>query len=31
MAPYLATVFVVASLGGIVRAPAAENQPYVKG
>ncbi|MBS2961755.1 ABC transporter permease [Actinocrinis puniceicyclus] len=30
MAPYLATVFVVASLGGIVRAPAAENQPYVK-
>lgn len=31
MAPYLATVFVVASLGGIVRAPAAENQPYIKG
>jgi simple sugar transport system permease protein len=31
MAPYLATVFVVAALGGIVRAPAAENQPYVKG
>jgi simple sugar transport system permease protein len=31
MAPYLATVFVVAALGGTVRAPAAENQPYVKG
>jgi simple sugar transport system permease protein len=31
MVPYLATVFVVASLGGIVRAPAAENQPYIKG
>ncbi|MGH6657910.1 MAG: ABC transporter permease [Actinocrinis sp.] len=31
MAPYLATVFVVAALGGVVRAPAAENQPYVKG
>jgi len=31
MAPYLATVFVVAALGGIVRAPAAENQPYIKG
>jgi ABC-type uncharacterized transport system permease subunit len=31
MAPYLATVFVVAALGGIVRPPAAENQPYLKG
>jgi simple sugar transport system permease protein len=31
MAPYLATVFVVAALGGVVRPPAAENQPYVKG
>jgi len=31
MAPYLVTVFVVASLGGLVRPPAAENQPFVKG
>jgi simple sugar transport system permease protein len=31
MAPYLVTVFVVASLGGLVRPPAAENQPFLKG
>jgi ABC-type uncharacterized transport system permease subunit len=31
MAPYLATVFVVAALGGLVRPPAAENQPFTKG
>lgn len=31
MAPYLATVFVVAALGGLVRPPAAENQPFIKG
>ena len=31
MAPYLATILVVASLGGLVRPPAAENKPFVKG
>jgi general nucleoside transport system permease protein len=31
MAPYLATIFVVAALGGQVRPPAAENKPFVKG
>ncbi len=30
MAPYLATLFVVAGLGGRVRAPAADGEPYVK-
>jgi len=31
MAPYLATILVVASLGGLVRPPAAENKPFRKG
>jgi len=30
MAPYLATVFVVAALGGLVRPPAASGKPYAK-
>ncbi|WP_225448168.1 ABC transporter permease [Streptacidiphilus sp. P02-A3a] len=30
MAPYLATIFVVAALGGLVRPPAASGKPYVK-
>jgi len=30
MAPYLATIFVVASLGGLVRPPAASGKPYTK-
>jgi hypothetical protein len=30
MAPDLATVFVAAPPGGLVRPPAAENQPFVK-
>jgi general nucleoside transport system permease protein len=31
MAPYLATVFVVATVAGVVRAPAADGKPYIKG
>jgi general nucleoside transport system permease protein len=31
MAPYLTTIFVVATLGGLVRPPAASGKPYVKG
>ena len=30
MAPYLATIFVVAALGGLVRPPAASGKPYSK-
>ncbi|HEX4787088.1 MAG TPA: ABC transporter permease [Actinospica sp.] len=31
MIPYLVTVFLVAVIGGVVRPPAAENKPFVKG
>jgi general nucleoside transport system permease protein len=31
MAPYLATVFVVATVAGVVRPPAADGKPYIKG
>jgi simple sugar transport system permease protein len=31
MIPYLVTVFLVATIGGVVRPPAAENKPFVKG
>ena len=31
MIPYLVTVFLVAVIGGVVRPPAAENKPFIKG
>lgn len=31
MIPYLVTVFLVATIGGVVRPPAAENKPFIKG
>jgi general nucleoside transport system permease protein len=31
MIPYVVTIFLVATIGGVVRPPAAENKPFVKG
>lgn len=31
MIPYVVTIFLVAAIGGVVRPPAAENKPFVKG
>jgi ABC-type uncharacterized transport system permease subunit len=31
MIPYLVTIFLVATIGGVVRPPAAENKPLIKG
>lgn len=31
MLPYVVTIFLVATIGGVVRPPAAENKPFIKG